>query len=174
MDQSIDPDEWFDVVDSRDRVIGRATRADVHGQNLLHRAAHVLVFNRAGNLFLQKRALTKDDSPGRWDSSAAGHLAAGENYQEAAVRELEEELGLVVEGPLRRLFQIAGSPETEYEFAWVFRCSSEGPFQLDPVEIDTGKWATPEAVSDWIARNPEDFSPTFRVIWAHLTSQARH
>lgn len=93
-----DPDELFDVVDADDRVIGQATRAAVHRDGLLHRSAHVFVFNSRGELFLQRRALSKDENPGVWDSSAAGHLDAGESYAEAARRELLEELGLAL-GP---------------------------------------------------------------------------
>jgi glutamine synthetase len=72
------PEEIFDVVDEADRVVGRATRAVVHREGLRHRAAHVFLLNGRGELFLQRRALGKDEHPGLWDSSAAGHLDAGE------------------------------------------------------------------------------------------------
>ena len=71
-------EEYFDVVDLADRVIGRATRNEVHQKGLYHRAVHVLVFNSQGQLFLQKRSASKDTFPGKWDSSASGHLCAGE------------------------------------------------------------------------------------------------
>ena len=69
-----DSSELFDVVDSENRVIGQATRGEVHAKGLLHRSVHIWVFNSRGELFLQKRAMTKDENPGYWDSSAAGHL----------------------------------------------------------------------------------------------------
>ena len=72
-------DEYFDVVDVQDRVVSQAPRREVHAQGWLHRAVHVLVFNRAGLVFLQKRSMTKDMSPGLWDSSCSGHLDAGED-----------------------------------------------------------------------------------------------
>ncbi len=90
-------DEFFDVVDAQDRVVRQALRRDVHAHGWLHRAVHVLVFNRAGQVFLQMRSMAKDMSPGLWDSSCSGHLDAGEDYDEAAWRELQEELGLRVE-----------------------------------------------------------------------------
>ena len=62
-----DSSELFDVVDSEDRVTGQATRGGVHAQGLLHRSVHILVFNSQGELFLQKRAMTKDENPGYWD-----------------------------------------------------------------------------------------------------------
>ena len=87
-------DEIFDVVDSEDMVIGKASRLQVHNNDLMHRSVHILVFNSTGSLFLQKRAMIKDESPGLWDSSAAGHVESGEDYISCAKRELNEELSL--------------------------------------------------------------------------------
>jgi len=87
--------EMFEVVDEEDRVIGLAPRSRCHGDpSLIHRVAHVLVFNRRGELLLQKRSANKDIQPGRWDTSVGGHLSPGESYLEAAYREMAEELGI--------------------------------------------------------------------------------
>ena len=75
--------EIFDVVDHQDRVIGQAPRHEVHARGLRHRAVHILVFDEAGALFVQKRAATKDTFPLRYDSSASGHVNNGEQYDEA-------------------------------------------------------------------------------------------
>lgn len=93
-DKAQNDDEIFDVVDENDVPVGKATRAEVHAKDLIHRAVHVLVFNRNGDLWLQKRSLAKDKNPGVWDSSVSGHLDAGEDYLTAAVRELGEEVGV--------------------------------------------------------------------------------
>ncbi len=87
-------DEILDVVDSEDLIIGKASRVQVHNNGLMHRSVHVLVFNSTGSLFLQKRSMIKGESPGLWDSSAAGHVESGEDYLNCAKRELEEELSL--------------------------------------------------------------------------------
>ncbi len=84
--------EILDVVDENDVVIDRRTRGEIHRLGLKHRAVHVLVFNSAGHLFIQKRSMNKDECPGKWDCSAAGHVDSGEQYHEWAVRELHEEL----------------------------------------------------------------------------------
>ena len=76
-------DEVFCVVDAQDRVIGSESRDRVHVNNLRHRAVHVLVFNQRGEVFLQRRSIWKDTHPGKWDSSTAGHVDAGESYEEA-------------------------------------------------------------------------------------------
>src|SRR5436190_8691061 len=99
-------EEIFDVVNERDEVIDRQPRREVHRLGLLHRAVHVLVFNARGEVFLQKRSMSKDTSPGLWDSSASGHLDSGEVYDYCAVRELREEIGLVIERAPERLFKI--------------------------------------------------------------------
>ncbi|SVE63201.1 uncharacterized protein METZ01_LOCUS516055, partial [marine metagenome] len=81
-------------------VIGQQPRSVVHAKGLWHRAAHVLVFNTDGKVFLQLRSMSKDNNPGVWDSACSGHVDAGETYTKAAERELMEEIGLVVKSPL--------------------------------------------------------------------------
>jgi isopentenyldiphosphate isomerase len=158
-------EEIFDVVNERDEVIDRKPRGVVHARGLLHRAVHVLVFNSRGEIFLQKRSMNKDRQPGVWDSSSSGHVDSGENYDETAIRELREELGLKVSAPPQKLFKIDACAETDAEFVWIYRCASEGPFQLHPDEIETGGWFAPEKVTGWIAERPEDFASAFVLIW---------
>jgi isopentenyldiphosphate isomerase len=165
-------DEIFEVVDEHDIVIGRCLRSEVHRLGLRHRAVHVLVFNKRGEIFLQKRSMSKDCFPGAWDSSAAGHLEPEESYDACAVRELREELGLSLASPPARLFKIAACPETGQEFVWVYRCSSEGPFQLHPEEIERGDWFTPEQVTRWIAERPGDLASGFVAIWRKFLNEA--
>lgn len=158
-------EEIFDVVNDRDEVVGRATRKEVHATGLKHRAVHVLVFNSRGEVFLQKRSMLKDTARGKWDSSASGHLDAGEDYDACAVRELREEIGLSLSQPPRRLFKIDACPETGWEFCWVYRCESEGPFELHPDEIETGEWYAPEMVTKRVAGTPRDFARAFVLVW---------
>jgi len=169
-------EEIFDVVNERDEVIGRRPRSEVHRLGLMHRAVHVLVFNSKGQVFLQKRSMNKDRQPGVWDSSASGHLDSGEDYDACAVREVGEEIGLRLEATPRRLFKLTACAETDQEHVWVYRCEAEGPFRLDPEEIDRGEWFAPEAVTRWIAARPGDFATAFIAIWrqpAHLDSAAK-
>ncbi len=166
-------EEIFDVVNARDEVVGRMTRAEVHRLGLMHRAVHVLVFNRAGEVFLQKRSLLKDRQPGLWDSSASGHVESGEDYDTCAIRELQEELGLRLADKPQRLFKLAASPETDQEHVWVYRCRAEGPFTLPPEEIETGDWFAPGKVSAWMRRRPQDFASAFRHLWPRVSESAR-
>ena len=113
----------FQVVDENDRVVRNAPRSEVHGNNLRHRAVHVFIFNRQGELFLQKRSRWKDRHPLLWDSSAAGHVEAGEDYDGTAARELEEELG--IEAKLIRVVKLPCSEQTGWEFIWLYSGESK-------------------------------------------------
>ncbi|WP_438482082.1 NUDIX hydrolase [Oleiharenicola lentus] len=158
-------DELFDVVDENDHVTAQLERRHVHARKLRHRAVHLLVTNRAGEVFLHQRSMSKDLFPGVWDSSAAGHVGAGEDYDGTAVRELDEELGCRPERPPQPLFKIEAREETGQEFVWVYRVESEGPFTLHPEEIERGAWFTIEAIDRWIAERPQELAPAFLYLW---------
>lgn len=164
-------EEWFDVVNERDEVVGRELRRTVHARGLWHRAVHVLVFNAAGQVFLQKRSMLKDLSPGLWDSSCSGHLDSGEDYDTAAGRELAEEIGVRVTTPPARWFRIEACVETGWEFVWVYRLQHEGPFLLHPDEIETGAWVRPADVTRQIATRPEDYCPSFKLLWPMVVTR---
>ena len=157
-------DEWFDVVDEDNQVTGRATRQEVHRLGLRHRAVHIFVFNRRGELFLQKRSRLKDHYPGAWDSSAAGHLDAGEDYHPAMVRELREELGIETH-EAQEIGRVPACPETGWEHVRIFRVVHEGPVRFPCGEIEDGLWLAPEEIAAWIAARPDDFAPGFLACW---------
>lgn len=155
--------ERFPVVDEDDRVLGEALRTEVHGNNLRHRAVHILVFNHLGEVFLQKRSRWKDRHPGLWDSSAAGHLEAGEEYDSAASRELQEELGVSAE--LTRVAKLPASDNTGQEFIWLYQARHDGPFELARSEIECGEFFPTDVVSEWMKARPDDFAPGFVECW---------
>ena len=157
--------EVFDVVNEQDEVIGRQPRGEVHRLGLMHRAVHLLVFNAAGRVFLQKRSIKKDRQPGLWDSSASGHVESGEEYDACAVRELKEEIGLHLTKAPTRQFKLAACAQTDQEHVWVYRCLAEGRFRLDPDEIERGGWFAPDEVTRWMEQRPEDFASALLVIW---------
>ncbi|MBT5902564.1 MAG: NUDIX domain-containing protein [Opitutaceae bacterium] len=159
-------DEVFDVVDEQDRVIGQATRAEVHRGKLWHRAVHAWVFNTQGQIFLQKRSMAKDMAPGCWDSSCSGHLDSGEGYDIAVVRELGEEIGVELSEAPQRLFAEKARAETGWEFVWVYRLEHEGPFELHPAEIEIGEWRTIAEVNAAIIDDPNAYAPAFRHLWS--------
>ena len=161
-------EEWFDVVNERDEPVGRALRQEVHARGLRHRAVYVLVFDRAGRIFLQKRSLRKDMAPGRWDASCSGHVDAGEDYEAAAVRELDEELGVQAKPPLELILRVEARAETGWEFCRIYRLQHDGPLVLHPEEIERGEWREVGDVTRRMAGQPEEFTRPFRLIWSLL------
>lgn len=164
-------EEYFDVVDNRDEVVGRETRSVVHREKLQHRAVHVFVFNSKGELYLQRRSMTKDTAPGRWVSSCSGHVDSGEDYDSAAARELGEEIGLYDPEDLRQVFKESPCKQTGYEFVWVYRCQAEGPFELDPVEVSEGQWIQANHLENWLRERPRDFAWSFVHLWSKFRQQ---
>lgn len=156
-------DEIFEIVDERDRIIGRASRSRCHGDpSLIHRVAHVLVFNDAGKILLQKRSRNKDIQPGRWDTSVGGHLALGEDYGQAARRETLEELGLD-NPPLTFLYRSRIRNDIESENVATFMTVHNGPFSFDPAEIDEVRFWTGQEIASSLGRGI--FTPHFEEEW---------
>jgi isopentenyl-diphosphate delta-isomerase type 1 len=159
-------EELFDVVDDRDHIVGSATRSEVHARGLRHRAAHVFVFNSKGELFVQRRAGTKDTFPGCCDSSASGHLNSGEDYDACARRELQEELGLVVPAlQLRKHFKIEACEETSWEFVWVYSLITDEPPRINLDEIESGEFWTQPHCQSMLASRPEQFASSFPLVF---------
>ncbi len=152
--------ELFDVVDENDRVLRAEERETVHVNNFLHRAVHILIFNSQGDLLLQRRSIWKDRNPGRWDSSAAGHVDSGEDYRTAAERELREELGIGLPS-LEWLGKLTPCEQNGWEFIEVYRGIHNGPFTAAPMEVETTEFFRLDDVRAWAAGTPGDFSPVF-------------
>ena len=167
------PDEVFDVVDESDRVIGQAPRAEVHARHLRHRAVHVLVFNDRSEVYLQKRSATKDTFPGRYDSSASGHLGRGEAYDDCAVRELQEELGLtIVRGRLQKHFQIEACEQTGWEFVWTYCLQTGDEPRINPAEIESGAFWPLAQIRAALAAHPDEFAPGFAAVFEEFDRRA--
>ncbi len=168
-------DEVFDVVNEQDEVLRQATRKQVHSEGLMHRAVHILVFNKRKEVFLQKRSRLKDVCPGRWDSSAAGHLDTGESYEACAIRELGEELGIqsteqeAVE--VQEIARLTPSEQTGWEHVALFLNRHDGALRYPASEVEDGLWLGMEQLQLWIDTRPEDFAPGFLLSWQEFTSQ---
>lgn len=89
-------EEIFPIVDEDGNVVGKATRGECHnGSKMLHPVVHLHVFNKEGDLYLQRRPEWKDIQPGKWDTAVGGHIDYGEDVKTALLREAREEIGLV-------------------------------------------------------------------------------
>jgi 16S rRNA (adenine1518-N6/adenine1519-N6)-dimethyltransferase len=164
--------EILDLVNADDEVIGQSTRAEIHAQNLLHRAVHTFVFNKRREVLLQLRSRFKDKHPGVWDSSSAGHIDAGESYATSATRELEEELG-ITGAALVEIGKLAPSLATGWEFIILYACRHDGALRYPCSEIDSVQWFPLALVEQWVRRSPEDFASGFIECWNLFAASQR-
>ncbi len=127
--------EVVDVIDENDVVIGQVTRDELYRKKLSHRIVHVLVFNKNNQILLTKSCATKPFNPKTWGTSAGGHVQAGEATEQAAKRELREELGiqtninLIGKDWFETLLQ-------QRKCISVFKTTCEGPFVPNNDEIE--------------------------------------
>ncbi len=142
--------EILDLLDEQGEIIGTIRRADCHGDTTKrHRAVHVLVRNAKGEYYLQKRSKHKKIQPGKWDSSVGGHVPSGEDYEQGALRELEEELcvKLTDVSLLQHAHDYVWQSKVETEHVRTYVLEHEGPFVFDKTEIDEGRfWTVDELV----------------------------
>lgn len=151
--------EWFPLVNENGETIGKATRTDCHnGSKMLHPVVHLHIFNLNGDLFLQKRSMNKDIQPGKWDTAVGGHVDYGEDIEKALRREAREELGIIDFSPVfmkRYIFEST----VEKELVNTFKTIYEGPFNIDPVELDEGRFWPIESIKSQLGKGV--FTPNF-------------
>lgn len=155
--------EWLDIVDESDRVVGRARREDCHGDpSLVHRVVHILVVNGADELLLQLRGKNKRIQPDKWDTSVGGHLEEGEGYEEGAVRELREELGL--EGAtFKPIYDYIWRTDIETERVRTYLMILDGPFRIQEGEIQEARFWNVAAILANLGKGI--FTPNFEEEW---------
>ena len=133
-------EELVDIVDDDDNVIATVTRSEMRSRRLQHRSVGIAVLSTDGRLLIHRRSLAKDIWPGWWDIAAGGVVAAGETYEEAARRELEEELG--VKGDLEFLGQSRYVDDDVAEMCRGYRLVHDGPFEFSDGEVSEVRWVT--------------------------------
>ncbi|MBN1413109.1 MAG: NUDIX domain-containing protein [Spirochaetales bacterium] len=141
-------EEWLPLVDTMGRIIGKAERKDCHKDpGLLHPVIHLHVFNNKGQIYLQKRAKSKDLLPGYWDTSVGGHIAQGESVMEALNREAVEELGIEA-AKAEPLYTYIWKTDVESEFVYTFRLVHNGAIRINREEIEDGRFFYREKIEE--------------------------
>lgn len=150
----------IDVVDEQNQPIGVVRRRDLFRLRANFRTVHVLIFNSRAELLLQRLTWTRDREPGRWGSSAAGYLHAGEDYPAAARRRLAEELGLTT--PLAEVGVTCLHDEAVAQFAGVFTATADRPQSAAPAHLAEIAFRPPADIEQDMAAHPDDYTETLR------------
>ncbi len=163
-----EPDELFPIVDEDGNEIARAFRSLCHDgrSKLLHPVVHMHLFNSKGELFLQKRAMTKDLLPGYWDTSVGGHMSPGETPEEALKRETLEELGLQ-NFTYKFIIKYIWESPREKELVYSFKGSSDDAPVINKDEIDDGRFWSVEEIRKNLDKNifTPNFEHEFRMLY---------
>lgn len=160
--------EMIPVVEENGLVVAQTSRAYVHGgSKLLHPVVHLHIINRFGSLFLQKRSMSKDLLPGRWDTAVGGHVDYGESLDEALCREAFEELGLSEFNPIY-IKTYVWTSSREKELVSVF--AAVGNFALDPSneEVSEGRFWSMDEIDGVVGKSV--LTPNFEKEFASVKS----
>jgi len=131
------------LVNKNDRMMGYAEKMKVHKEGKLHRAFSIFVFNKEGQLLIQKRAKTKYHSGGLWSNTCCGHQRFGESLEKSAHRRLKEEMRFDcgLEEKFTFTYKIKfDNGLTENEYDHVFVGSFDGEPRPNPKEVSEWKW----------------------------------
>lgn len=157
---TVSPDMLIDQVDGQDRPVGRILRRSVFSAKVGFRVAHVFVFDRAGELLVQKIAQGRPRHPGYWGSSVAAYLFSGEDYLTAANRRYEQELG-VAKPDLHFIGKTVMNDEGCTKFISLFTTLSDGPFKVDDTQIAALEFVSVTRIREMLLTGERKFTPTF-------------
>lgn len=167
-------EELVDIVNEKNEIIGKSTRGQAHKKGLIHRALSVVVLNSKRQILLQQRSKNRSIHPLSWDLSTSEHVLAGESYEEAAKRSLKEELGIYAKVKIagkinlqKRKYQVGGKEVFENEMVVMLVSFHEGPFKLDPSEVNQVKFFSIGEVEKMV-KEKEKFTPWFLDEWGNV------
>lgn len=154
------------LVDEQDNAIGTMGKMEVHEKAILHRAFSIFIFNKKGEILLQKRAANKYHSAGLWTNTCCSHPRPGEDTLSAAHNRLQEEMGFTT--TLSKTFSfIYKAPFdnglTEHEYDHVFTGTYNGIIQPDPQEVSDYCYQSMEAIKSNIILQPGNFTEWFKI-----------
>ncbi len=153
------------LVDEQDRSVGLMEKIRAHREGRWHSAISVLVLDGEGRMLLQQRAADKYHAPLKWANACCTHPNPGETHREAALRRLQEELGILL--PIEEAFVFiyeaeleGGLIEREIDHVFIARAKSEEvPFCRQ--EVHAIRWVDLTDLQEEVKRDPNRFAPWF-------------
>lgn len=147
-------DEYLDLVDKNDQVIGKKLRSEIYAENIHNfRVVNLFLKNSKGELWIPRRTAHKRLFPLALDISMGGHVESGETYEEALLRETQEELNINLgETPHRFLGKVTPPTHGVYSYSRVYEILSDKAPSYNPEDFCEYFWLTPEALLAWIAQ----------------------
>jgi isopentenyl-diphosphate Delta-isomerase len=148
------------IVDENDEPVGAASKDEAQRVGLIHRIARIMVEDEAGNVLIQRRKADKKLYPNCWDNSAAGHVDAGETYEVAARRELEEEIGiegydLVEVDHYRTHGSFEGRQLNRFNKLYKAVVPKDVTFRLQADEVAAVKWITRQELAELVTHKEQ-------------------
>jgi len=154
------------LVNKKDNEIGIEEKIKAHKEGKLHRSFSIFIFNREGELLIQKRAKSKYHSPGLWSNTCCSHPRPGKNLEDETKRRLKEEMGF--ECNLREIFSLIYKAKVgnliEHEFDHVFLGKFNGEPRPNPEEVEDWKWVNLTELKKDIKENPQKYTFWFKKI----------
>ncbi|RYY60402.1 MAG: isopentenyl-diphosphate Delta-isomerase [Chitinophagaceae bacterium] len=159
------------LVNEQDEQTGTGEKMKVHREGLLHRAFSVFVFNRDGQMMLQRRSLSKYHSGGLWTNACCSHPAPGEDVESAAGKRLVEEMGFSTS--LQKVFDFVykagfGNGMTEHEFDHVFVGQYDGPVDYNREEVMDYCYQSMDELKESIRFKPEVYTEWFKLAFPRI------
>ena len=163
--------EYVVLVDANDNPIGLMEKMEAHIKAELHRAFSIFIFNTKGEMLLQQRAFSKYHTPGLWTNTCCSHPRHEETLEQATARRLQEEMGMKCE--LKEVFHFTYKADVtqglmEHEIDHVFVGTTDVVPEINPDEVESYTYDTMENIRMDIEKNPQDYTPWFKIAFAEL------
>ena len=161
-------DEQVEILDAQGKPTGQVLlKSEAHRLGLFHPTVHIWCYSRSGQVLLQQRGRYKKTVPLKWDVSVAGHVGAGESLEEAAFREVTEEIGVTISKELLEKIAIFKTEhqheenflDKEFNHTFLYQLSTDTALKKQVSEVEALQWFPLEKLKDWVQKNAVELVP---------------
>jgi isopentenyl-diphosphate delta-isomerase len=159
------------LVNEQDQPLGLMDKLEAHQKGILHRAFSVFLFDKKGRMLLQQRSAEKYHGALLWTNACCSHPHENENIEKAAVRRMQEELGVIA--TLKKIFcftyhAAVENELIEHEYDHVFAGEYEGPIFPNPQEVAAYKYREMDQIRSELQTSPQGFTSWFRIAFPRI------